>query len=119
MTTLQRIANPLALIGLLLIVAATMMPLLRLMPQTFGYIYAAGAVLLIIGRLLQPAPAPGTSLRRRRLQRLLTWSALTFAVAAGFLFYPGAAPRDWLAFTIAGAVLQAYASLMLSRKSVE
>lgn len=101
-------------IGLLLIVAGTVMPILCVATDAWKYIYGSGALILIIGRLLTPAPA-GVSLRVKRLCRLETWSALLFCVATFFMFYPGAGNSDWLAFTLAGGVIQAYTSIMIPR----
>lgn len=103
-------------IGLLAIVAATAMPLLHIGVTVSRYIYAAGALVLIAGRLCQPGVAPGASLRLRRMMRLETWSAIIFIVAAVLLFYPGTAgTRDWIAFTLAGGVIQVYTSLMIPK----
>ncbi len=102
-------------VGLLLIVAGTLMPLLTAMGcgPWFKYIYAAGAVLLTIGRLF--TPYRGDNLRVKRLHRLEAWSGIFFCVAAFFLFYDRTSMRDWLAFTIAAGFIQAFASFMIPR----
>lgn len=101
--------------GLLLIVAGTLMPLVTGMScgVWFKYVYAAGAVVLTAGRMF--TPYRGDILRVKRLHRLESWSSIFFCVAAFFLFYDRTSMRDWLAFTIAGGCVQAYASFMIPR----
>jgi len=107
-------------IGLLLIAAGTLIPLLnghdtlyRNMPDTFKYIYSAGAAVLLIARLF--STYKGKVLRLKRLRRIEIWRALFFCVAAFFLFYETDTTRNWLAFTLAGAAIQAYTSFMIPR----
>lgn len=105
-------AQWIAVAGLLLVFAATAMPLLKIAPGMYRWIYAAGAVMAIIGRAF--AKAPSADLRVRRLCRLELWAAIMFGVGAFFMFwYPG--QTDWMAFTLAGGAIEAYASLMLPR----
>jgi len=101
--------------GLLLIVAGTLLPVATSMRcgDAFRYVYATGAVLTLIGRLL--TPYTGDNLRVKRLYRIETWSAVFFCAAAFFLFYEPRVLRDWLAFTLAGGCIQAYASFMIPR----
>lgn len=116
----RRVWVILATIGLLMIAAGTVMPILSarhtpfmMMSPTFKYIYAAGALLLVVARLF--SPYRGTSIRVRRLYRIETWSAVFFCVGAFFLFYQPETTRDWLAFTLAGGAIQIYTSLMVPR----
>lgn len=102
-------------IGLLAIVVATLVPLLN---QGFDhpwyrYAYAAGAALVLIGRLF--TPYTGTHPRMKRLHRLEAWSGIFFCVAAFFMFYDPRSNRDWLAFTLAGGAVQVIATLLASR----
>ena len=94
-------------VGLLLVALATMEPLI-LHPFNpggwFQYVYAAGAVLLLLCRLFITHGA--TDLRLRRLYRMEGWSAIFFCAAAFFMWYPGSSPREWLAFTLAGATIR-------------
>ena len=99
-------------VGLLLIVAATLMPLLGY-TAIFRWIYLSGAVLLLIARIF--APYTGSVLRIKRLYRMESWSALFFCVATFFMFYQPGIMRDWLAFTMAGGAVQVYTSLMIPR----
>lgn len=102
-------------IGLLAIVVATALPLLHVGVAVSRFVYAAGAIILLAGRVLTPAPE-NVSLRLKRMCRLETWSAIIFIVGAVLLFYPGTAgTRDWIAFTLAGGAVQVYTSLMIPR----
>jgi uncharacterized membrane protein len=102
-------------VAMLLIVAGTLIPLLTQLRSGdwFKYVYAAGAVLLLIARIF--TPYKGDNLRVKRLYRIESWSAIFFCVAAFFLFYDTTSLRDWLAFTLAGGCIQTYASIMIPR----
>ncbi|MDE5838076.1 MAG: hypothetical protein K2H39_03400 [Paramuribaculum sp.] len=106
-------AKLLAITGLLLVMAATVLPLTGNRGDVFRYIYASGALLVFAGRLFNRCPSD--SLRVRRLYRLEVWAGVVFCVGAFFLFYPSAGAMDWMAFTLAGGVIEAYASLMIPR----
>lgn len=100
-------------IGLILVMAGTALPLLRLDSEIYRYIFSAGAILVVVGRLFMPYKGP--SLRIKRLCRLEVWSGLFFCAAAFFMFWKGAGPTDWIAFTLAGAAIQIYTSIMIPR----
>lgn len=117
MTKLSRICEAVAPIGLLLVAAATLIPLFSggfMHMNVMRWLYAAGALWLLLARLF--SPYSGDDLRLRRLLRMQSWSALFFVAAAVFLFVPGTAPRDWLALTMAGAAVQVIASIMIPRR---
>ena len=120
--TRNTLATPLAMTGLLLIMAAVAMPVLHVARTAVTWVYAAGALLLIIVRFMQPTPQ-GASLKLRRLLRMEIWTALVFVAGAVFLFppvKPGAGEgNDWIAFTLAGGVLTLYTSLMIPRQKLE
>ena len=107
--------NSIAPIGLLLILLATIAPFFlrdfEWAVASYKYVYCAGAVILLIARLMQKRTAK--DLRLRRLYRLDVWVAVLFCVGGFFLFYPDAQLRDWIAFTLAGAALQAYTSIAI------
>ena len=80
-----------ATVGLLAVAVATLMPILNVL-ITYGaagtwwkYLFAAGALLFLAGKLL--SPYRGEHPRIRRLYRIESWSAIFFCVAAFFLFY--------------------------------
>ncbi len=104
-------------IGMLLVAAGTVLPLftrmLNLDHNTFKYVYATGAVFVLVGRIF--TINKGNETRLKRLYRIETWSAIFFCVAVFFMFYKGAGPRDWLAFTLAGGVIQVYTAIMIPR----
>lgn len=97
-----------ASLGLLLIAIATVIPLAAGgFPESplYKWLFAAGALVCLAATLMNPAPREW-SLGRRRWHRIEGWSAIFFCAAAVFLFLPGTSPRDWLAFTMAGAVIR-------------
>lgn len=107
-------------IGMLLVAAGTVMPLLmqNCDPQfrdLYKYIYGAGAAMLLVGRIF--TPYKGSNIRLRRLYRIEGWSAIFFCVATFFMFYNsiGTGGNDWLAFTLAGGAIQIYTSIMIPR----
>lgn len=100
-------------VGMLLIVAGTVIPVFRLDTMAYKYVYTAGAVLLLVSRLF--TPYRGDNDRLRRLFRIESWSAVFFCVAAFFMFYEPNTARDWLAFTLAGGAIQIYTSIMIPR----
>lgn len=100
-------------VGMLLIVAGTLMPLFGTSGGSFRWVYASGATILLISRIF--APYTGEVMRLKRLYRLESWSALFFCIATFFMFYQPGIMRDWLAFTMAGGAVQTYTSLMIPR----
>lgn len=113
-----RIATLSVTLGLLAIMIAAALPLLRMAVSFRGYIYAAGALLLLLGRILTPK-VKDAPLRLKRLIRMEFWTSLIFVAGAVCLFLPSAGSTDWLAFTLAGAVLTAYTSIMIPRIRVD
>lgn len=118
--------------GMLLIGAAILIPIvtfyLQHQPPTsplFKFLFAGGAVLVLLGRVFNQYQ--GKNMRLKRLVRIEAWSAVFFCAAAVFMFYPPAPHmlanmRSVLAFTLAGAVIQIYTSIMIpyvSKKSEE
>lgn len=95
-------------IGLIMIAAATVTPLLaRGFPESgwYKWVFTAGAAVCLAAALFNPADA-AWPMSRRRWHRIEGWSAIFFCAAAFFLYYPAGTPRDWLAFTMAGAVIK-------------
>lgn len=101
--------------ALLVIFLATLVPFLLMdnvvAREIFPYVYSAGALALLLVRLF--TPFKGTDLKLKGWHRIESWTAIIFCVAAFFLFYNPHQLRDWLAFTLAGAVLQAITSIAI------
>lgn len=99
--------------GLILVCIGVLMPIAGLGFVVARWIFAAGALMSLIGRFMNQYD--GKSLRIKRLYRIEMWSSVFFCVAAFFMFYRGAGPTDWLAFTIAGGLILVYTSIMIPR----
>ena len=111
----QKTTYTASMCGFVMIAAAMVVPIANgpdYAGTWFHYLYAAGAVIMLICALL--SPYKGSDRRMRSLTRIQNWSALVFAAATVFLFWPGATMRDWVAFTLAGAVLRGYSSLAIA-----
>lgn len=104
-------------IGLLLIVAGTAMPLFHLTGLWVKVIFSIGAAATLLGRILSPS-TKGLPLRARRLYRMEAWAGVIFCIGAFFMWYTPER-MDWLAFTLAGAVIQIYTSLAIPKALAE
>lgn len=105
-----------ASLALLIILIATALPILGVDGDTFRYLYTAGAALALVARLLTPRLPKSAPIRARRLQRIEVWTAIIFCAGAFFVwYYKHTAPNDWVAFTLAGGILQLYTSIALPR----
>ena len=100
-------------LGLILVAIGCLLTLI-MGPRTelYKYVFSAGAVLHLIGRIALPYRGP--YLRVKRLSRILVWSGLFYCAGAFFMFYT-TNPQDWLAFVLAGAVIQCYVSIVMPR----
>ena len=102
-------------VALLLILLATLVPFFlagnAAAMATYPYVFSAGALVLLVIRLF--TPYRGDNLRQKRWYRIQAWSAVFFCVGAFFLFYAQGQLRDWLAFTLAGAVIQVITSIAI------
>lgn len=110
-----RLAAVGAPLALLVIFLATLVPFLlmdnMIAREVFPYVYSVGALALLLVRLF--TPFKGKDLKLKGWHRIESWTAIIFCVAAFFLFYDPNQLRDWLAFTLAGAVLQAITSIAI------
>ena len=94
-------------VAMLLIVITAILPLLNIYWAPAKWIYAFGAELALAERLTERYK--GSNIRLRRLYRMAKFSALLYCVSAYFLFFgTGEHPTEWLAFLMAGAVVQTY-----------
>jgi len=110
-STRTTVTNLMVIVGMLVLAVMALLPLLDINQPWMRWVYAGGAVLVLVARLFQPAPA-GSSMRVKRLYRIIDVSAMFYCASAAIaLWRPGG--RDWLAFLLAGAVLQLYATFTL------
>ena len=94
-------------LAMLLIVGTSILPLFNVYWAPAKWIYAFGAVLALAERLTERYQ--GTNIRLRRLYRMAKFSALLYCVSAYFLCFGSSEhPTEWLAFLMAGAVMQTY-----------
>lgn len=97
--------------GMTAIVIGLIMPLFT-GPQdaVFRWVFGAGAVLNLVGRLF--SPYTGSNIRVKRLVRIELWAALFFCVATYFMFH-GTQPSEWIVFVLAGGAILTYTSIMI------
>ena len=104
---------------MLMLLVAAVFPLLGIMKEEMmlmRYVYAAGAALAFVVRATQVYE--GKNFRVKRLHGLERMSALLYCVSAYLLFNYGNewGGTDWIAFLLAGAIVQTYASYMIDRE---
>lgn len=110
----ERTLYLLSTVGFLMIAAAMVVPLVEgplYTGQWYKFVYAAGAVVMFVCSLL--TPYRGNDFKLKRLYRIQSWGTIMFCAAAFFLFWPDANLRDWIAFTLAGAVIRAYSNFAI------
>lgn len=122
----------LATFGLLIIAVGTLLPIFSIKAESslgfwaaaagyWKYVYAAGALCYLVGKLF--CPYTGIHPRIKRLYRIESWSAVFFCVAAAFLFFIepnkpnewGLSTRDVWAFTLAGGALLIFTTIAIPR----
>ncbi len=112
-----RNANVLVALGLLVMVVMAVMPLFNLFDansEWMRWVFAAGAALVLVGRVM--GTYRGSSLRIKRLHRILISSAVLYCASA-LLMFLSRGTNDWVAFLLAGLVMQIYASWMIDYES--
>ena len=116
MTQEHRIAvsNVLVLVGMVVMLAMAAMPLLNFNQQWMRWAFAAGAFIVLVGRAM--GLRRDVSVRVRRLYHLLVTSAILYCASAATMFYPRGT-NDWVAFLLAGVLMQLYASWMIDHES--
>ncbi|MBO4871160.1 MAG: hypothetical protein J5565_04165 [Muribaculaceae bacterium] len=102
------------LLGLVIMMVMAVLPLLNVNEQWMRWCYAAGAAIVLLARLF--TTYHGDNLRVRRLYRINIVSAVLYCASAAMLFW-GRGTADWIAFLLAGAVLQMYATMMIDRET--
>ncbi|MDE5960136.1 MAG: hypothetical protein K2H08_00245 [Duncaniella sp.] len=114
----ETVSTVMVTVGLLSVMIAAFLPLIHVAQDWMRYLYAAGALILLIGRFVAPS-VKDAPLRLRRLLHMEIWTARICIVGAVFLFLPSAGGKDWLAFTLAGGFLTLYTSIMIPRQKLK
>ena len=116
MTQEHRLATSgvLVVAGMLVMVVMALMPLLNINQEWMRWAFAAGAFIVLVGRAI--GMRRDVSLRVRRLYHLLVTSAILYCVSAAMMFY-SRGTNDWVAFLLAGVVMQLYATWMIDREA--
>ncbi len=109
-----QISNLLVIIGLFIMLIMALLPLLNINLIWMRWAFAAGAVIVLVARFIGLYNGP--VMRIKRLHRLLIVSALLYCASAVMMFY-SRGTNDWIAFLLAGLVMQIYASWMIDYES--
>lgn len=97
--------------GMLLILIGVAIPLVTGPHEVlYKYIFGAGAVLNLIGRLFTRYDGP--VIRLKRLLRIEVWAAIFFC-AADFFMFTDPDPKNWIVFVLAGGAILTYTSIMI------
>lgn len=108
------ISNILVVIGLFIMAVMALLPLLNINHDWMRWAFAVGAVLVLVARIMGIYRGP--SVRIRRLHRILISSGLLYCVSALMMFL-SRGTNDWLAFLLAGLIMQIYSSWMIDRET--
>ncbi len=116
MTQERRVAvsGVMVVVGMTLMVVMALMPLLNFNQQWMRWVFAAGAFIVLAGRAL--GLRRDVSMRLRRLYHLLVTSAILYCASAAMMFY-SRGTSDWMAFLLAGVMMQLYASVMIDHEA--
>lgn len=110
---LNPISNIMLAIGLLIMAVMALLPLLNINHMWMRWAFAAGALIVLVGRIIGNYKGP--SLRIKRLHRILISSGILYCASALMMFV-SQGTNDWIAFLLAGLVMQMYASWMIERE---
>lgn len=103
----------LVIIGLLIMAVMALLPLLNINQEWMRWAFAAGAVIVLVARILGLYRGP--SLRIKRLHRILVSSGILYCASA-LMMSISQGTNDWIAFLLAGLIMQIYASWMIDRE---
>lgn len=106
----NQLSNLLVIVGLLIMLAMAVLPLLNINLIWMRWAFAAGAAIVLVARII--GVYNGSVMRIKRLHRLLIVSALLYCASAVMMFY-SRGTNDWIAFLLAGLIMQIYASWMI------
>ena len=110
---LNSVSGIMLVIGLLIMAVMALLPLLNINHMWMRWAFAAGALIVLVGRIIGIYKGP--SLRVKRLHRILISSAILYCASALMMFI-SRGTNDWIAFLLAGLVMQMYASWMIERE---
>lgn len=110
---LNSVSGIMLVIGLLIMAVMALLPLLNINHMWMRWAFAAGALIVLVGRIIGIYRGP--SLRVKRLHRILISSAILYCASALMMFI-SRGTNDWIAFLLAGLVMQMYASWMIERE---
>lgn len=110
----NQLSDVLVLIGLLIMAVMALLPLLNINQEWMRWAFAAGAVIVLVARVLGMYRGP--HLRIKRLHRILISSGILYCASALMMFI-SQGTNDWIAFLLAGLVMQGYASWMIERET--
>lgn len=110
----NQLSDVLVLIGLLVMAVMALLPLLNINQEWMRWAFAAGAVIVLVARVLGMYRGP--HLRIKRLHRILISSGILYCASALMMFI-SQGTNDWIAFLLAGLVMQVYASWMIEREA--
>ncbi len=108
-----QISNIMVVIGLFIMAVMALLPLLNINLEWMRWVFAAGTLIVLVARILGNYNGP--SLRIRRLHRILISSGILYCASALMMFI-SRGTNDWIAFLLAGIVIQLYASWMIERE---
>ncbi len=110
------LSNILVIVGLIMMAVMAVTPLLvnhEPDMELMRWIFTGGAIIVLLGRLI--GMYRGASLRIKRLHGILVFSGLLYCASASMMFvFQGT--NNWIAFLLAGLVVQLYASWMIERE---
>ena len=111
--------TPVALLslGMVILLMAAVMPLVGMTFQWIKYVYAIGALFTLVARLIDRYT--GKNVAIRRLSHIQSVSSICYCISAATLCVPMGeyvSEKDWLAFLLAGAVLQIYSSWRIQQE---
>lgn len=116
----QQISATLLSLGMLLLLAMAVMPLVGMNYAWVKYVFALGAVLTLVARII--GRYKGKNITIQRLYRIQTGAAICFCASAAMLFVcmrNYVQEKDWLAFLIAGAVVQLYSTFRIEHEEAK
>lgn len=112
----DKILDSILMVGLVDILVMAVLPLFNINEPFVRWLFAAGALAVLVVRLLQSNR--GENLRLRRLYRINVISALMFCASAVMFWSMGQNEwsTNWVAFLMAGAALMMYVSYAIDHE---